>query len=90
VSPLTPSAASYRYPDHIETEADTNQGEPQMKPYDYVLLVLAALVLAAARIGAPHTGATATANGMWAPYGIDLSALTRNAGHLPEEEFPAH
>jgi len=59
-----------------------------MKTYDYVLLVLTVLILVAVRAGAPHT--SATANGTWAPYGIDLSALTRNAGRLPEEEFPAH
>ena len=58
-----------------------------MHTQDYLLLAFAASISAAAFAFLPHASATGDS---FAPYWIDLSGLNRNAGYLPEEEFPAH
>ncbi len=58
-----------------------------MHTHDYVLLALAALIVAAAFALLPD--AAATSEPMRA-YQIDISGLNRNAVYLPEEDFPAH
>ncbi len=58
-----------------------------MHTHDYVLLALAALIIAAAFALLSESGATGESI---QPYQMDLSGLNRNAGYLPEEEFPAH
>ena len=58
-----------------------------MYRYDYVLLALAALVLAAAFLVSPKGSAGRL---QWAPAEIHLSGIHRNTAMLPEEDFPAH
>ena len=58
-----------------------------MHTHDYVLLALAALILAGAFALLPNS--TATGDPIQS-YQIDISGLNRNATYLPEEEFPAH
>lgn len=58
-----------------------------MHTLDYRLLALAALLIAAAFALLPDQAATGESAQR---YQIDISGLNRNAGYLPEEEFPAH
>jgi hypothetical protein len=61
-----------------------------MHKYDYALLALAALILAAAFvIFTPEGSSTGTRH--WAPAdGIHLSGIHRSTGILPDEDFPPH
>ena len=58
-----------------------------MQTHDYLLLAVAALIIAAAFAFSPNS--VATGNSIQ-HYRIDLSGLGRNSGYVPEEEIPAH
>jgi len=60
-----------------------------MKKHDYLALALAAVILGVILAISPTIGPIAdeASNGV---YGIDIPGLTRNARHLPEEDYPAY
>ena len=61
-----------------------------MHKYDYALLALAALILAAAFVMASSEG-SASGDRQWAPAeGIHLSGIHRSIAVLPDEHFPPH
>ena len=60
-----------------------------MHKYDYVLLALAALILAASFVMASPEG-LATEQRRWAPADIHLSGIHRSTAMLPDEDFPPH
>jgi hypothetical protein len=59
-----------------------------MHKYDYILLALAALTLAAAFFASPEGSAEGTPQ--WAPADIHLSGIYRSTAMLPEEDFPPY
>jgi hypothetical protein len=59
-----------------------------MHTYDYIVLALVALMLAAAFATSPE-GAP-TIDRQWAPADIHLSGIYRSTAMLPEEHFPPH
>jgi hypothetical protein len=59
-----------------------------MYKYDYILLALAALILAAAFVASPE--GSATTERQWAPADIHLSGIHRSTAMLPDENLPAH
>jgi len=59
-----------------------------MHRYDYVLLALAALILAAAFFASPE--GPAAMNPQWAPAGIHLPGGYRSTAMLPDEDFPPY
>jgi hypothetical protein len=60
-----------------------------MRKYDYAVLTLVALILAGI-IAISPTVTTEANQSSTEIFGVDIFGLTRNAGHLPEEKFPAH
>ena len=60
-----------------------------MKTRDFLTLALAAFILAIIFSISPKVETTANEASV-GTYGIDILGLTRNAGNLPEEDFPAH
>jgi len=60
-----------------------------MKTRDYLTLALAAFVLAIVLLLSPKVETIANEASLGAQ-GIDILGLTRNAGHLPEEDYPAY
>ena len=60
-----------------------------MKKHDYLTLALTAVILGIVIAMTPK-GETIADHVLIAPYGIDILGLTRNAGNLPEEDYPAH
>jgi hypothetical protein len=65
------------------------EGEFSMKKHDYLALALAAVILAIIFAISPKVGTIADEASIGL-YGIDISGLTRNARHLPEEDYPAY
>jgi hypothetical protein len=65
------------------------EGELSMKKHDYFALALAAVILAMIFAIAPKVETIAD-EATIATMGIDASGLTRSAGKLPEQEFPAY
>ena len=59
-----------------------------MHTYDYALLALAALILAAAFIASPE--GKATTERQWAPADVHFAGVHRGTAMLPEEDFPPH
>lgn len=60
-----------------------------MKTRDYLTLALAAFILAIIVTISPKVETIANEASIGA-HGIDILGLTRNARHLPEEDYPAH
>jgi hypothetical protein len=60
-----------------------------MRKYDYAVLGLAALILAVIIATSP-TVTTEANQSSTEIFGIDIFGLTKNAGYLPEEYFPAN
>jgi hypothetical protein len=60
-----------------------------MKKHDYLALALAGVILAIILAIAPKVETVADEASI-ETYGIDTSGLTRNAGRLPEHEYPAY
>jgi hypothetical protein len=60
-----------------------------MNKHDYLALALAAVILGIIFVLSPKVGTIADEASI-ATYGIDIPGLTRNARHLPEEDYPAY
>jgi hypothetical protein len=60
-----------------------------MKKHDYLALALAAVILAIILAISPKVETIAD-EATIATLGIDTSGLTRNAGRLPDQEYPAY
>lgn len=60
-----------------------------MKKHDYLALAFAAVILAIIFAIAPKVETIAD-EAFIGPYSIDTTGLTRNAGKLPEQEYPAY
>ena len=60
-----------------------------MKTRDFLTLAFAAFILAIVLAFAPKVETVANEASVGAQ-GIDILGLTRNAGRLPEEDYPAH
>ncbi|HWP16666.1 MAG TPA: hypothetical protein VNM46_13660 [Xanthobacteraceae bacterium] len=60
-----------------------------MKKNDYLALALAAVILGIIIAISPTVGPVADEASMGV-YGLDIPGLTRNARHLPEQDFPAY
>lgn len=60
-----------------------------MKKHDYLALALAALILGIVLAIAPKVETVAD-EALIGPYGIDTTGITRNAGKLPDQEYPAY
>jgi hypothetical protein len=60
-----------------------------MKTRDYLTLALAAFILAIVLAFSPKVETIANEATVGA-HAIDILGLTRNAGSLPEEDYPAH
>jgi hypothetical protein len=60
-----------------------------MKTRDYFTLALAAFILAIILAVSPKVETVANEASVGAQ-GIDILGLTRNAGNLPEQDYPAH
>jgi hypothetical protein len=65
------------------------EGEPSMKKLDYLTLALAAFILGIIITLSPKVE-TVAHEGLVGVSVIDILGLTRNARHLPEEDYPAH
>ena len=61
-------------------------GEPQMRK---ALIALIALVFAGVLVAAPRA-TNSTQDASSANTGIDIFSLTKRAGSLPEQSYPAH
>jgi hypothetical protein len=60
-----------------------------MKKPDYLVLALAAVILGIMIAISPKVETVADEASMEA-YRIDIPGLTRNAGNLPEQDYPAY
>ena len=60
-----------------------------MKKNDYLALALAAVILGIIIAISPTVGPVADEASMGV-YGLNIPGLTRNARHLPEQDFPAY
>jgi len=60
-----------------------------MKKHDYLALAFAAVILAIIFAIAPKVETIADEASV-GTFGIDTTGLTRNAGRLPEHEYPAY
>ena len=60
-----------------------------MKKHDYFALALAGVILAIIIAISPRVETIAD-EALIGPYGIDATGLTRNAGKLPEQGYPAY
>jgi hypothetical protein len=60
-----------------------------MKKHDYLALALAAVILAIIVAISPKVETVAD-EATIGTYGIDSTGLTRSAGKLPEQEYPAY
>ena len=60
-----------------------------MSKRDYLAVGLAALILGIIIAISPKVETVAN-EAFIGPYSIDILGLTRNAGHLPEQDFPAY
>jgi len=63
--------------------------ELSMKKYDYLVLALAAAILGIIFVISPKVETIADEASI-GTYGIDIPGLTRNARHLPEQDYPAY
>jgi hypothetical protein len=60
-----------------------------MKKHDYLVLALAAVILGIILAVSPKLDTVAD-EALIGTYGIDIPGLTRNARHLPEQDYPAY
>jgi len=60
-----------------------------MKKHDYLVLALAAVILAVIFAISPTVGTIADEASIGS-YGIDILGLSRNARNLPDEDHPAY
>ena len=60
-----------------------------MKKHDYLALALAAVILGIIFAIAPKVGTIADEASI-GRYGIDIPGMSRNARHLPDEDYPAY
>jgi len=60
-----------------------------MKKHDYFVLALAGVILGIIIAVSPKIETVADEASI-GTFGIDTSGLTRNAGRLPEQEYPAY
>jgi len=66
-----------------------HEEELSMKKHDYLALALAAVILAIIVSILPKVETIANEASIGAR-GLDILGLTRNAGNLPEEDYPAY
>ena len=57
-----------------------------MHNYDYIVLALAALILAAAFLNSPE--GSAMPERQWAPADLHFSGVHRSTAMLPDDDFP--
>lgn len=57
-----------------------------MQKLDYLLIAISLIILGAIVMVAPHAELVASEVSAEV-YGVDILGLTKNAGHLPEEQF---
>jgi len=60
-----------------------------MRKHDYIVLALAAAILAVIIAASPNVQTVAN-EASTEIYGIDILGLTKNARDLPEHHYPAH